>query len=334
MSRVDVVIPAYNAAAFIEEALASVVAQGNCVARIIVVDDGSTDNTVETVEAFGRRHPEFALVCLQQANAGPSAARNRGLAHVDAEFVAMLDADDVWVPQKLQRQLAVFDRPRFERLGVVYCGYGLMSESGERVENRGFRLDPTVRGHVAERLLEGNLIAGSASAVLVRRACLERVGTFDDRLVCAEDWDLWLRIAEHYTFDHVEEELVLLRQHPSNAQKNELRMLGGELLFLNKLYLAGKARWYHFARFWRRLAAGGHDASQLQGFASCDWRVRFLMARPAMKLFNVSWRGGSYLRRLPRLPLDIFYRVYPHVPAFIRRPLKRVWLAVRPGASR
>jgi glycosyltransferase involved in cell wall biosynthesis len=334
VSRVDVVIPAYNAAAFIEDALASVVAQGDCVASIIVVDDGSRDATVATVEAFGRRHPGLVLACLRQANAGPSAARNRGLAQVRAEFVAMLDADDVWEPHKLRRQLEAFDRPRFERLGVVYCGFGLLSEAGEPMENRGFRLDPTVRGDVAERLLEGNLIAGSASAVLIRRECLERVGTFDERLVCAEDWDLWLRIAEHYSFDCVEEDLVWVRQHPSNAQKNELRMLGGELLFLNKLYLAGKARWYHFARLWRRLVVGGYDARELKGFASCDWRVRLLMTGTVMKLMALGWRLRGYAGRVRRLPADVFYRVYPHVPAFIRAPLKRVWLAVRPGASR
>jgi glycosyltransferase involved in cell wall biosynthesis len=300
MKRVDVVIPAYNAASFIEDALASVAAQGDCVARVIVVDDGSTDDTVAIAEAFGLRHPGLALVCLRQPNAGPSAARNRGLAHVQAEFVAMLDADDIWAPQKLQRQLEVFDHPRFEQLGVVYCGYGLMSESGERQENRGFRLDPSVRGDVSERLLEGNLVAGSASAVLIRRACLERVGTFDERLVCAEDWDLWLRIAEHYAFDFVEDELVWLRQHPSNAQKNELRMLGGELLFLNKLYLARKARWYHLARLWRRLVTGGHDARQLQGFDACDRRVQGLVAGIPMKLFSITWRNYTYARGVAR----------------------------------
>lgn len=300
MSRVDVVIPAYNAAGFIEEALTSVAAQGPCVASVIVVDDGSRDNTVELAEAFGRRHPEIGLVCLRQANAGPSAARNHGLARVKAEFVAMLDADDVWAPHKLQRQLEVFDRPRFERLGVVYCGYGLMSPTGERQENRGFRLDPTVRGDVSQRLLHANLIAGSASAVLVRRSCLEHVGTFDERLVCAEDWDLWLRIAAHYSFDYVEEELVWLRQHAGNAQKNELRMLGGELLFFNKLWLARKARWYHVARLWRRLVVGRYDPRCLQGFDTCERRVQMLVAGAPMKLFSVSWRSYMYARGVAR----------------------------------
>lgn len=330
MSRVDVVIPAYNAAAFIEEALNSVVAQGDCVAQIIVVDDGSSDNTAEIVEAFGHRHPGLVLKCLRQRNAGPSAARNRGLAQVRAEFVAMLDADDIWAPDKLRRQLEKFDQPQFERLGVVYCGYGLISHSGQRLENSGFRLDPTVCGDVSERLLEANLIAGSASAVLVRRACLEHVGTFDETLVCAEDWDLWLRIAEHYTFDYLQEDLVWLRQHPGNAQKNEFRMLGGELLFLNKLYRSGKANWSHFERFWLRLERQDVDARKLQGFGSCDRRVQQLVSGVPMKLSKFFLRSYACALGAPYWPLKAIYRLYPHVPSFIRLPLKRIWLALRP----
>jgi glycosyltransferase involved in cell wall biosynthesis len=333
MSRVDVVIPAYNAAAFIEDALASVAAQGDCVARVIVVDDGSTDDTVGIVEAFGRRHPELPLACLRQPNAGPSAARNRGLAQVQAEFVAMLDADDIWAPQKLRLQLDAFDHPRFPQLGVVYCGYGLISPSGEPQPNPGFRLDPTVRGNIAERLLEANLVAGSASAVLVRRTCLEHVGTFDERLVCAEDWDLWLRIAQHYTFDCVEEELVWLRQHPGNAQKNDRRMLGGRLLFLDKLFVTGKARREHFVAFWESLSVSGFDGRELQGFASCDWRVRLLVSGLPLKLAIATIQSTVYRQGVAVAALKAFYRLYPRIPGFIRAPLKRIWLAVRAKGS-
>lgn len=300
MSRVDVIIPAHNAALYIAQALASVMAQGDCVARIIVVDDGSTDGTAACVHEFAAAHPQVRVECLQQRNAGPSAARNRGLALARAEFVAMLDADDVWSPEKLRRQLALFDSAGGDALGVVYCGYGLISESGQAIENRGFRLDPRVRGNIASRLLEANLVAGSASAVLIRRRCLDHVGFFDESLVCAEDWDLWLRLAEHYLFDYAADELVWLRQHPRNAQKNERRMLGGELLFLNKLYLRRKVRWYHLARLWRRLALGGYDARKLEGFASCSPRVQTLVAGPPMAVFRRALHAYLYARGLAR----------------------------------
>jgi hypothetical protein len=190
-----------------------------------------------------------------------------------------------------------------------------------------------VRGNIAGRLLEANLISGSASAVLVRRACLEQVGTFDESLVCAEDWDLWLRIAEHYAFDCVEETLVWLRQHPGNAQKNEVRMLGGQLLFLNKLLVAGKLRWHHLESFWERLAAGGHDGRDLQGFPSCAWRLRLLVSGLPLKVLVALIRSSLYQEGLGRSALKLFYRLYPHVPGFIRRPLKRIWLTVRTKGS-
>jgi glycosyltransferase involved in cell wall biosynthesis len=299
-ARVDVVVPAYNAAAYIEDALASVLAQGPCVASLIVVDDGSRDDTVALVEAFGARHPELRVTCLRQANAGPSAARNRGLAAASAEFVALLDADDRWHPDKLARQLAVFDAEPFPRLGVVYCDYGVMSLEGKPIPNAGFRLDPTVRGQVSTRLLHANLIAGSASAVLVRRSCLQDVGFFDDQLVCAEDWDLWLRLAQHYAFDYVHDVLVWLRQHPSNSQKNESRMLGGELLFLNKLWLAGLARWYHVARIRRRLVLGDYDVRALIGYERCNPQVQGLFTGKRMRLFAIAFRSYHSLRRAAR----------------------------------
>lgn len=298
LGRVDVVMPAWNAGRYITAALESVAAQGPVIGRVIVVDDGSTDDTVERVNAFAARHPGLAVTCLSQPNGGPSAARNRGLGLATAEFVALLDADDVWLAGKLERQLALFDHPRHPDLGVVYCDYGFLSEAGEREENRGFRLDPTLHGHIHRRLLWANLIAGSASAVLIRRQCLADVGLFDETLVCAEDWDLWLRLARRYAFDCVTEELVLLRQHPHNAQKNELRMLGGELLFLDKLYRRRQARWYHVWRLRRRLLNCGYGVTSLAGFDSCHPRVLWALSGWRMSMAKAVFRGLSLGHRV------------------------------------
>lgn len=309
--RVDVVIPTYNAAAFIENALDSVVAQGDCVARIIVIDDGSTDDTDIIVRNFQARHAAAVdILYLKQTNAGPSAARNRGLTRVNADFVAFLDADDVWAKDKLRKQLAVFDAPEFENLGVVYCNYGLIDQNGLPIENFGFQLDHTIRGHVSKRLLEANLIAGSASAVLVRKECLQKVGWFDESLVCAEDWDLWLRLAEHYDFDFVDEELVWLRQHINNAQRNEARMLGGELLFLNKLYLRNKLHVFHVLRLWKRLVKGHYDGAMLNGFEMCDTKIQKLVSGHHV---NLSIRMHKYYKRAKSSARNIIYYVYERI---------------------
>lgn len=304
-ARVDVVIPAYNASRFVVAALESVVAQAPHVARIIVVDDGSQDDTVAVVQAFAGAYPPGFISCLSQANGGPSAARNTGLAQARAEFVALLDADDIWLPGKLAAQLERFDHPAFADLGVVYCDFGLMDVAGRRFPNPGFRLDRRIRGAIEKPLLRANLIAGSASAVLIRRACLDDVGLFDSSLVCSEDWDLWLRLAARYTFDYAPDELVLIRQHPSNAQKNERRMLGGEMLFLNKLHRCGKARWYHYARLMRRMVLGGVDPACLDRCDQWDAGLRRMFSPMRMWVFArvlfVVQRGRGLVRRLLRL---------------------------------
>lgn len=304
-ARVDVVIPAYNASRFVVDALRSVVAQAPHVAGIIVVDDGSKDDTVAVVQAFAADYPPGFIRCLSQANAGPSAARNAGLAQARAEFVALLDADDIWQPGKLAAQLERFDHPAFADLGVVYCDYGLMDVDGRPFPNLGFRLDRSIRGSIEKPLLRANLIAGSASAVLIRRTCLDEVGLFDSSLLCSEDWDLWLRLAARYTYDYAPEELVLIRQHPSNAQKNERRMLGGEVLFLNKLHRCGKARWYHYARLMRRLVLGGIEPGSLDRCEQWDPGVRRIFSPMRLRVFAVALylvqRGRGVARRLLRL---------------------------------
>ncbi len=298
--RVDVVIPAYNAEKFIEQALESVAKQGSCIASIIVIDDGSTDNTAIVVKEFAARYCNLPIRCISQANAGPSEARNNGITLAKSEFVAFLDADDVWLPEKISRQLTLFDQQSLPDLGVVYCGYDLLSEEGERIKNNGFKLDPSVRGNITGKLIYANLIAGSASAVLIKRILLDKVGGFDTRLVCAEDWDLWLRLSEKCAFDYVQDNLVLLRQHPNNSQKNEWRMLGGEMLFLNKLYIKGWMRWFHLARIWRRLVLGGVSAQSLDGFESCTAFIRYLLGGVPIKIFGMILKSYLYARGLVR----------------------------------
>lgn len=264
--EIDVVVPAYNAGRYIECCLASVIAQTVRVQQVIVVDDGSTDDTCAKVRAFAMR-TDIEIRLVSQLNAGPSAARNKGLSLTRGDYIALLDADDVWLPTKLEKQLSLFaSNPR---LGVAYCDYGLITEYGHEIENKGFKLDRTVRGSVQEKLLHGNLIAGSASAVLIKKRCLDETGLFDERLVCAEDWDLWLRLAKRHEFDYVDEILVQLRQHEGNSQKNELRMLGGELLFLNKLFINGQMRWFHFMQLSQRLILNKIAPQTLAGFSDC-----------------------------------------------------------------
>lgn len=286
-SGIEVVIPAYNAAAYIEKTLASVVAQTLPPERIIVVDDGSTDATVDIVRRFAAERATMAIECVSQPNSGVSAARNRGLELVRADFVALVDADDVWLPTKLEKQWAVLTGPDGVGIGLVYCNYGWIDEIGQRLPDLGYQLNPTMRGHVAKRLRRANQIAGSASAVLLRTHILREIGTFDTRLVCAEDWDLWLRIAEKYAVDFVPEQLVMLRKHAQNSQNNEVKMLSGELLFTDKQLRQLSLPPLNLARLARRLYNVGARASSLESYP--HWHIVLQLAMSPLPVFLTYW---------------------------------------------
>ena len=174
LPEISVVIPAFNAAETIERTLDSVLAQTSAPAEIIVIDDGSTDATCEVIARYGD-----AIRVLSQSNAGPAAARNYGLRESKSDWVAFLDADDVWLPKKLERQL-----PHCQSgVGLVHC-----YEFEDHDKYQGDGLD-------FETLWSQNYIG--TSTVIVSKNTLERIGGFvEDRvLMCIEDYNLWLRIA-------------------------------------------------------------------------------------------------------------------------------------------
>ncbi len=228
---VDVIIPAYNARDFIVEAIQSVKCQ-TYAARVIVVDDGSTDGTADVVkDRFGL---DGSVCYVRKDNGGLSSARNRGLREAAADFIGFLDADDVWFPNKLSEQIEVFRRTTDPKLGVVYCNFEPIDREGRRISNTAAQLDLSVRGDVFCQLLRGNFVAGSGSAVLVRKECFQVTGPFDEALPSCEDWDMWLRLARHFHFDYVSEPLVQIRRHAGAMNRDARRMFVGHIIFFNK----------------------------------------------------------------------------------------------------
>lgn len=231
-TSIDVVIPVYNGERFILQALFSVAQQTYPPDRIIVVDDGSTDNTPELVRGF---KTDIPVEYVRKSNGGLSSARNAGISMCIGDFIAFLDADDEWYPEKLEEQINVFQKSDLQNLGVVYCGYNIIDENGNRTDKYFvLELDPSIRGNVFDRLLEANKIAGSGSGVLVRRESFEKVGGFDESLRACEDWDMWLRLAEYYEFDFASKELVKIRRHHGNMQRDTMHMFANVLMFYEK----------------------------------------------------------------------------------------------------
>jgi glycosyltransferase involved in cell wall biosynthesis len=218
-SAVDVVIPVRDGARYLRECLDSAMAQTRPVRAAVVVDDGSTDATPDILADYRRRWPVLDVVRTDKR--GLPHARNTGIARCRAPFVAFLDSDDVWSADKLERQLDLF-ASQDTRIGFVYCGYRLVDEDSRPSDRKA--IAPTLRGNVfAELLLGGNLISGSGSAVVARRSLLERVGGFDETLTFAEDWDLWLRLAELSQVDFAPEPLVAIRLHDASMQHRNTR---------------------------------------------------------------------------------------------------------------
>ena len=225
---IDVVIPVFNGASYIQEALDSVVQQTCSPTRIIVVNDGSTDDTAEIVESIAATC-KIPLLHIQKKNGGLSSARNAGIRISASDYIAFLDADDVWVEDKLAWQLALFTSSFDKTLGIVYGRYSLIDEHGHEIREPYYNPDVCLSGHVFSDLLGSNKICGSGSAVLIKRECFDYVGYFDESLGAAEDWDMWLRLAEMYTFNYVDRVIVRIRRHGASMQQNQ------KIFFLNQL---------------------------------------------------------------------------------------------------
>lgn len=188
--RIAAVIPTFNYGRFLARAIESAQRQTRPPDEILVVDDGSTDDTDDVLRSFGD-----SIRVLRTPRVGVSLARNRGWRAVDADLIALLDADDNWRPTKLARQLEVF--AEYPDVIAVGCGNRILDANGRELMVRFY---PNPSSDRAERLRQiatrKAWVGSSNSGVLVRRAVLEQVGGFDERLAAAEDWDLWLRLAD------------------------------------------------------------------------------------------------------------------------------------------
>ena len=284
---VAVVIPAYNAQRFIEQALESVRAQGAPPAEVIVVDDGSTDRTAALARATG-------AIVHSQLNQGPGAARNTAIRSTCQPWIAFLDADDVWEPQKLEAQwVAVQARPDVAAVFTDFIEFNAEGPLGEPFLSRkphywAMKRVAAAPGVVvcdAESLrrqfLEGNFIA--PSTMLARRDLLLKVGLFDTTLSHLEDRDCWLRLLAISTMAVVERPLVRTRIHESNLTHDKFRTnVAGTLLTERILanptkYPPGTAERYRKERPRWHLAAGRFaeehgDLKQARQYYLQAWR--------------------------------------------------------------
>jgi len=207
---ISVVVPVYNRELLITRALDSVIAQTYRPLELLVVDDGSTDGTVEAVQSWMDAHPNsdlFSTKLICQEKLGGNAARNRGIEVSSGDFIAFLDSDDSWLADKLRKQVAFFDDPD---VGGVYCGVQHVDVVSGQVLEAYRRTYPI--GWILDQILIRDVTAPT-SAFMLRKDVFDKVGSFDLDLQARQDWDMWIRLASKYKIQAVPELLVRYGEH-------------------------------------------------------------------------------------------------------------------------
>lgn len=230
---VSVIIPAFNAAQSIQNTLQSVLTQTYQNLEVLVVDDGSTDDTSNVVRQVAKQDARVKLLC--QPNSGVALARNLAIAHAKGEFIAPIDADDIWYPDNIQKQVECLCKSE-PTVGLVYSWSVDIDESNALLGT--FRA-ADIQGNVYATLICHNFL-GNASATMIRRSCLDQIGGYDHtfRLRNAqgcEDWDLYLRIASQYEFRVVPEFLVGYRRRTVSMSCDYSQMARSHNLIMQKV---------------------------------------------------------------------------------------------------
>jgi len=223
---VDVIIPTYNRAHLLPVAIRSVLKQTFTNFKLIVVDDASIDKTLQVVQRFNDKRIKYIR---HNHTKGGSAARNTGIDASRSEYIAFLDSDDEWLPNKLQKQMDLF-RKSHEQTGLIYTWLAHIYEDGQIKHSK-----PTYRENAYKELLVKNFV-GSTSSGVIKRNVLSFVNGFDESLPARQDMDFWVRIAEHFELNCVPEVLVNV-YHGQSSERitcNKDRQLAARDLFYQK----------------------------------------------------------------------------------------------------
>jgi glycosyltransferase involved in cell wall biosynthesis len=277
---VSVVLTTYNYGRFLAGALDSVLGQSFGDFEVIVIDDGSTDETDTVIAPY---RSDRRVRYQRTYHVGASRARNIGICLAQGPLIAFLDADDVWLPHKLEQQVALFRAD--SDLGVVYARRLLIDADGWELEHA---QSPHYRGWVLPQIFRRNFLCFSSS--MVRRSAFDDVGLFDEGLPLAMDYDLWLRVALRFRFDYVDEPLVKYRTGHANLSRRSLersRTVG----FIMRRFLNGRGGRTALPSSVIRLTLAEHCCdvgSAMQGPWRAAWYLRALRYRP---LHPLAWHA-------------------------------------------
>ena len=291
--EISAVIPTYNCRKYVKFAIDSAFAQKDTDIEIIVIDDGSTDDTGDLLQdCYGDR-----IRYIWQENSGESSARNRGVEAAQGEFVAFLDADDMWLPQKSRVQLDTF-RLHPEHCLVV-CQAHVIGKDNELLREAMIEQTSAESSIRLPGLLQKNVIAPSCT--LMRRDILQRIGGFDPAIKFGEDWDLWLRLGQQGDFAFIAEPLALYRQHSASQSRIPPEGMVGRFL-QDRVYLLERA----FAAYSesigdlqpirKKTLAFQYAQAAAASYAWGEWPSGQAYLAQAINLDPASWQDGEQLK--------------------------------------
>jgi glycosyltransferase involved in cell wall biosynthesis len=231
--KVSIIVPTYNRAHLVMETIDSILAQTVKDFELIVVDNESTDNTEEVIKSYTDERIKYFR---HQNNGLVAVNRNYGISKANGEYIAFCDDDDLWMPEKLERQVKLLDLNK--ELGLVYSDCYIIYENGNLERYTLLSSLKLFRGNVFNKLFQSNFIP--MLTVMIRREILSKVGGFDPKYIIAQDYDLWLRIAEHYPIDFIEEPLAKYRIHGESISRNR-ELAINEVFQLTEYWLDKKA---------------------------------------------------------------------------------------------
>ena len=225
--KISVVIPTYNREHYIEKAIDSVMAQTYQDFEVVLVDDGSEDNTREKIKKYGER-----VLYFYQENKGIPGARNTGIRNSRGDYIAFLDSDDYWRPEKLKRQMKLFnDHPDYGL--VASCCASVEMDGSFRERNRLGK-----SGWVLNDIFKANFIR--TSSAIIKKSCFEKVGLFDEQLQQCQEYDLWMRMAAEFPIGFINESLTVYVDNPKGISIDGLTGRLFRLIALEKEYLKEK----------------------------------------------------------------------------------------------
>jgi len=281
-SLVSVVIPTYNRAKVLKETISSALRQTYDNFEIIVIDDGSADNTESVVKNFEDKRVTY----IKQSHKNAPTAKNKGILVSKGDYIAFLDSDDVWLPEKIEKQMKVFRNNKLNP-SVVYCGIGYINEDGAEI--KGIKL-PAYRGNIFLKLLgtRRNVVLGAGSTVLIKRECFERCGLFDENLSYRIDLDLLIRISKVFAFDYVPEVLAKIRMHEKRMSSNVDNILKGRELLFKKIYNDIKKHRKILAKYYYQTAV--LYFRKKDGAKGREYVMKSIRAFPLFRAIKAFWK--------------------------------------------